>query len=247
MSRKKTPASDGVRDFVPGRVEIPARITFQVTALGMPAITSFRTSNDDDDDDDDEEDDDDDYVVARWSNLAHGVRRKIRADLGAQLGAFTDWMANDQKFIDAGGAFVLDDATYASDDLSMPPVVCYAGRFVLSPRDSMAPSDVEPSIYVRNISQSRNMVAEMVAGVFAHYEYAGDDSLTLVSIEFPLPHRDLHAPWRAMDRARSWLAARQNEMKQKNNKVPKKEQAQQQQPQTKKKDGKKKKKRTDRL
>jgi len=157
--------------LIPRSVAIPIVVTFQVKAMV-------------------EWDTDDDGYPLPWNSLSLATRKLNHAIVKANLDRFEDWVGSDQPLIDGGGSFVLETAELVSESPSDMPVVRYSGNIVIKPGN-------KPSTFICNISQSRNMVSEMVSGVFAHYEFAGDDSASIVSLEFPLPQADLRTPWRA--------------------------------------------------
>jgi hypothetical protein len=164
--------------LIPALVTIPIVVTFQVTALMEWPMDNA----------------DENERPLPWVNLSLKTRKALFALVKADLLRFKDWIGSDYLFTQGGGSFVLERAELLSKNMNDMPVVQYVGNMVIQP-------GTNPDVITQNRCQSRNMIAEMVSGVFAHYEFAGDDSATIVSITFPLPHADLLSPWQAYNDA----------------------------------------------
>jgi len=160
-----------MEQLIPRMVSIPTTITLQVTGL-----SDWPT------------DDDDNQLP--WNKLSLQQKRDVHMSVAQNSRLFDEWLDSDYKFSTAGvGRYELKSCRLVPNaDVKNRPQIKYTGRYVIKP-------GTKPDVFIINISQSRNMIMEMLSGIFAHWENAGDDQASLVSVEFTEPDEDLKEPW----------------------------------------------------
>jgi hypothetical protein len=173
MSPSALPASnEEIERLIPHEVTIPVTIIIQVTGLEeWPSAV------------------DDEFAQRPWSELSSEEKRDIHLSVKTDVKRFDDWMDSDYEFATVGGGkYKIDTRKIISTNYNERPQIAYTGRYIIQPGKS-------PSIYIQNVSQSRNMLLKMLSGIFAHWDSAGNDQVSLVSVQFIDPDVDLRKPW----------------------------------------------------